>query len=488
MLFRSKSLTLVAPVGFQSSEKYFQQFFKKLDKKELNIFKKFQDRDLNVKMIKNNVNKINFIFGKKDPWITDEIRNYYINNFKEIAEITVLENYAHMSEEEGVKKVDFIENLFKVLSLSIIPILEKDLPVILPKVKSYEPTGTGESPLATISAWVNVKCPKCGGLGKRETNTMPQWAGSSWYYLRYMDPNNSKVLVDKKKEKYWNQVDFYVGGAEHATRHLIYARFWHKFLYDIGVVSTKEPFKKLESVGLIISEDGRKMSKRFGNIINPDEIVDNYGADTLRLYEMFMGPFNQAVSWNTKNIIGPRRFLEKLWRISEQISKQNIKKTNKEIEKTLHKTIKKVTEDIENMSFNTAISSMMILIKEIEKQIINNNENVISKKDFKKFLQILAPFTPHITEELWYIFGEKQSIHISNWPEWDSDKIIEKNVRIAIQINGKVRAEIMTSKDMTKEKVKLLAQKNKNILNWIKNKKIKRIIYIPNKIINIVIN
>ncbi len=355
----------------------------------------------------------------------------------------------------------------------IIPVKEKDLPIILPEVKSYEPTGTGESPLADISDWVNVK----GGF-KRETNTMPQWAGSSWYYLRYMDPNNDKALVGKDKEKYWNQIDFYVGGAEHATRHLIYARFWHKFLYDIGAVSTLEPFKKLQSVGLIIGEDGRKMSKRFGNVVNPDDIIKTYGADTLRLYEMFMGPFDQSISWSSEAIIGPRRFLEKVWKIGHRkfITTSDIK-----LKKVLHKTIKKVSEDIENMHFNTAISAMMILASEIEKALH------VSIKDFQMFLQILAPFAPHITEELWLISGEKKSIHISTWPSFDSKMIIDDEIKIVIQVNGKVRGEIMINKEDNEDKVKEEAFKNGSIAKYLVGQKVKKTIYIKNRLINIVI-
>lgn len=365
----------------------------------------------------------------------------------------------------------------------IIPVKEKDLPVVLPKVKSYEPAGTGESPLADITNWVNVKVGKGKNtkILKRETNTMPQWAGSSWYYLRYMDPNNNKTLVDKKKEKYWNQIDFYVGGAEHATRHLIYARFWHKFLYDIGAVSTKEPFKKLQSVGLIIGEDGRKMSKRFGNVVNPDDIVKIYGADTLRVYEMFMGPFDQTVVWNTKSIIGSRRFLEKVWRIGDRICHQTSKIVdNQSFISLIHKTIKKITEDIESMNFNTAISSMMILVNEMEKSEIN-------KSEFKMFLHILAPFAPHITEEIWKNLGEKKSIHISAWPKYDKKKIIEEMTKIAIQVNGKVRGEIMVSKDMTEEDVKSMALKDVNVSQWVSGKEIKKVIYVPGRIMNIVV-
>ena len=383
----------------------------------------------------------------------------------------------------------------------VVPVKERDLPVILPKVKSYEPTGTGESPLAGIDKWVNVK----GGF-KRETNTMPQWAGSSWYYLRFMDPNNSKALVDKKKETYWNQVDFYVGGAEHATRHLIYARFWHKFLYDIGVVSTKEPFKKLQSVGLIIGADGRKMSKRFGNVINPDSIVDIYGADTLRLYGMFMGPFEQIVAWNEDAIVGPRRFLERVWRIGEKVLKQKNSSSltlpgvpggthtvqNSSVSKFLNKTIKKVSEDIENMRFNTAVSSLMIFLNEVENllkgQTLDPKKGLaLSTEDYKKFLQILAPLAPHITDELWSLLGEKKSIHVSDWPKFDPQMIIDDEVKIAIQINGKVRGEAMINIEDSEDQIKDKALKNASVIKYLNDKTPKKVIYIKNRLINIVV-
>ncbi|OGI58101.1 leucine--tRNA ligase [Candidatus Nomurabacteria bacterium RIFCSPHIGHO2_02_FULL_37_45] len=381
----------------------------------------------------------------------------------------------------------------------VIPVKEKDLPVKLPKVKSYEPTGTAESPLANVSNWINVK--KGQKIFKRESNTMPQWAGSSWYYLRYMDPKNNKALVDKKKEKYWNMVDLYVGGAEHATRHLIYARFWHKFLYDIGVVENKEPFKRLQHVGLIIASDGRKMSKRFGNIINPDTVIHTFGADTLRLYEMFMGPFDQAVAWSEEAIIGPRRFLERVWKIGKKVKERETKdflslrprsRKGREpttlenplspfLQKLLHKTIKKVTEDIEAMKFNTAISSLMIFMNEVEKF------DSLSSDVYKKFLQILAPFAPHITEELWNMLGEKKSIHLSSWPKYDSEKIKDKEIKIIVQINGKVRAEILVEGDETEENIKQKSLKNEAVSKYTEDKEIKKIIYVKNRLINIVL-
>ena len=399
--------------------------------------------------------------------------------------------------------------LIHCLACGVVPVLEKDLPVILPKVKSYEPTGTGESPLAAIDKWVNVKCPKCKGPGKRETNTMPQWAGSSWYYLRYIDPKNKKVLVDKKKEKYWSPVDLYVGGTEHATRHLIYARFWHKFLFDIDVVNFKEPFLRLQNQGLILASDGRKMSKRWNNVVNPDDIVKTYGADTLRVYEMFMGPFDQSVAWNTDSIMGSRRFLEKVWRIGQSVADREFSRSSGRVasealqakqtklaqpdtqkfatssatlEKLLHKTVKKVTEDIESMSFNTAISAMMILMNEVEKNIES-----LKIENWKSILKLLAPFAPHMTEELWSVTGEKKSIHLSGWPIYDKNKIQDETVKIAVQVNGRVRAEIEVPAEAPEEEVKKLVLENEVVKNWTKNQEIKRFIYVKNKLANIVI-
>ncbi len=359
----------------------------------------------------------------------------------------------------------------------IIPLKDKDLPVKLPKVKSYEPTGEAESPLAAVSNWMNVKVN--GKVLKRESNTMPQWAGSSWYYLRYMDPNNKKALVDKKKDKYWNMVDLYVGGAEHATRHLIYARFWHKFLFDIGVVSTKEPFKKLQSVGLIIASDGRKMSKRFGNVINPDEIVKNYGADTLRMYEMFMGPFDQTAIWNEDNIFGVRRFIERVWRLSDKVTNT---KVPEKFEILLNKTVKKVTDDIESMSFNTSVSSMMILLNEMEKL------EFVPRKSFEVFLKILSPFAPHIAEEIWHKFGNKKLLVLESWPKADPKKLQEVEVKMAIQINGKVRGECLINFEMSEEEIVALAKQTAGVDKWLIGKTITKVIVVKNRLVNFVTN
>ncbi len=374
---------------------------------------------------------------------------------------------------------------------------EKDLPVMLPDVKSYEPTGTGESPLANITEWVNVPCPKCGGAARRETNTMPQWAGSSWYYLRFIDPKNSQELVNKEKEKYWMPVDLYVGGAEHATRHLLYARFWHKFLFDLGAVSTEEPFRKLFHVGLILAEDGRKMSKRWGNVINPDDVIREFGADSFRLYEMFMGPFSQSVNWSTKGVVGMKRFLERVWGINSKLQtlnaerNTNLKNEDKKLERLLHKTIKKVGEDIDNFKFNTAISALMILSNEMEKSVsgesASGGEKTIPKEYFEKLLILLSPFTPHIAEELWSEIGNKESIFLSRWPEYDKNLIKEDEIEMLLQVNGKLRDKIKALADISEEEAKKLAFESEKVKKEISGKEIKKVIFVKGRLINVVI-
>jgi len=368
----------------------------------------------------------------------------------------------------------------------VVPVPESELPLLLPDVKSYEPTGTGESPLAAISEWVNTKCPECGGKAKRETNTMPQWGGSCWYYLRYIDPNNDEVLVDKEKEKYWSPVDFYVGGAEHATRHLIYARFWHKFLFDIGVVNYEEPFIKLQHVGLIMGEDGRKMSKRWGNVINPDDIAEKYGADSLRVYEMFMGPFAQAVNWNTNGLIGARKFLEKIENFS--LSFVEPENDDEKILSLLHKTIKKAGEDIESFNFNTVVSALMILMNEIIEYKNKNLKSPLKIENFKSFIKILAPLAPHLSEEIWRRSGEKESIFKNSWPEFSLELIKDKNINLVIQINGKLRSTIEVPVDISEDLAFNLALKNENVQNNLAGKKIIKKIFVAGKLLNIVVN
>ena len=361
----------------------------------------------------------------------------------------------------------------------VVGIPESDLPLKLPEVKKYEPTGTGESPLANIKEWVNTKCPKCGGPAKRETNTMPQWAGSNWYFLRYIDPKNGKALADKEKIKYWMPVDHYIGGAEHAVLHLLYSRFWYMFLHDIGVVPSDEPFKKLTNQGLILAEDGQKMSKSLGNVINPDVVIGEHGADAFRMYEMFMGPLEMVKPWSTQGIIGISRFLEKVWRLFNK--KIDSKPLPKNIEALLHKTIKKVGEDIENLRFNTAISAMMILVNEI------GSLDHISKDFAKNFLLILAPFAPHMTEELWENIGEKPSIHRREWPKYDLELIKEEEITIVVQVNGKLRDNIIVASDASEDEIKKLASSSAKVKPFIEGKKIAKVIYVPKKLINIVV-
>lgn len=362
----------------------------------------------------------------------------------------------------------------------IVPLNEKDLPLMLPNVERYEPTGTGESPLAAIDEWVNCKCPKCKGKARRETNTMPQWAGSCWYYLRYMSPDCKKRFCDEKDEKYWMNVDLYVGGAEHAVLHLLYARFWHKVLYDLGFVKDKEPFQRLMNQGLILGEDGEKMSKSRGNVINPDDVIKGYGADTLRMYEMFMGPFEAVKPWSTKSIEGCFRFLQKVWRLVEEGNVVDECPVN-ELRKLMHKTIKKVGEDIENFHFNTAISQMMILANEIQKQ-----KNV-SKPMMKKFVKILSPFAPHMCEEIWEKLGEKNTLAYEPWPEYDSKLIIDDTFQLVFSVNGKMRGMKEVPIGISQEDAISAAMEDEGVKRNTEGKEIVKTIYVPDKLVNIVV-
>ncbi len=353
-----------------------------------------------------------------------------------------------------------------------VPVPEKDLPVTLPKVKKYEPTDTGESPLAVMEKWVKVKCPVCENWAQRETDTMPNWAGSNWYFLRYTDPKNAKELADKKALDYWMPVDWYNGGMEHTTLHLLYSRFVFKFLWDIGAVPREignEPYKKRTSHGIILAEGGVKMSKSKGNVINPDTIVKEYGADTLRIYEMFMGPFEQMIPWDSKGIVGARRFLEKIYKLVQDAS---VKSQNEKLQALLNKTIKKVSEDIEAMKFNTAISAMMSFVNEW-----SNAEVGLNKKDVQKFLTILFPFAPHLASEL----GCKADV----WPKYE--EVVEKSVEVIISVNGKVRDKMEMASGLSQKEVENMVLISPKIKPWIEGKEIKKIIFVPNKLINIVV-
>ena len=355
-----------------------------------------------------------------------------------------------------------------------VPVPEEQLPVTLPDVENYAPAGDGQSPLANIADWVNTTCPTCGGEAKRETNTMPQWAGSSWYYLRYMDPKNDAALVSPEREQYWAPVDVYVGG-DHAVRHLIYARFWHKFLYDLGVVSTLEPFQRLEFLGFILAEDGRKMSKRWGNVINPDDIVKQVGADTLRVYEMFMGPFENTIAWSQDGVVGARRFLERVNGLAEHVAEIEPEAVTAQ----LHKTIKKVRDDIEEFKFNTAVSAMMIFLNLAEKE-------GLTQDSYETYLKLLAPFAPHLAEELWHEAGQTDSIHRAEFPVFDAALATETTVTIGVQVNGKVRGNITIAPDADETTAVAAAKTEPNVAKWLTAEPTK-VVYVPGRILNFIV-
>jgi leucyl-tRNA synthetase len=369
---------------------------------------------------------------------------------------------------------------------AVVGLSEKDLPLELPEVENYKPSGTGESPLANIPDWVNVTLPN-GSKARRETNTMPQWAGSCWYYLRYLDPQNSRQGWGPKKEKYWMPVDLYIGGAEHAVLHLLYARFWHKLLYDLGFVSTKEPFKKLVNQGMILGEDGQKMSKSRGNVINPDKVVGDYGADSMRLYEMFMGPLEAIKPWSMQCVEGVYRFLQRTWRMIVDENTGELAEAVKEADadettlRLLHQTIKKVGDDIESFGFNTAISQMMIFINHINKQEIR------PKSVVEKFILVLAPFAPHIAEELWERLGHTDTLAYQPWPEYDKDLIKEKEIELVIQVNGKIKDRIVVSADAEEEQIKQKAIGCKKVIAAMAGKQPKKVIVIKSRLVNIVV-
>jgi leucyl-tRNA synthetase len=361
-----------------------------------------------------------------------------------------------------------------------VPIDEKDLPLRLPMVESYEPTDNGESPLAKMTDWINTTCPCCGGKAKRETDTMPQWAGSSWYYLRYMDPHNKNAIASKEALNYWSPVDWYNGGMEHTTLHLLYSRFWHKFLYDIGVVPTPEPYAKRTSHGMILGENGEKMSKSRGNVVNPDEIVDEYGADTMRLYEMFIGDFEKAAPWSKASIRGCRRFVERYWNLQSVLIDGD--KIRPELEGAFNKAIKKVGEDIENIKFNTAIATLMALINDI------SNVKSINKEELRIFSILLNPFAPHVTEEVYEACKLGDGILAeAEWPEYDESKCVDESVEIVVQVNGKIKAKLNIPVDADKDVVLDLAKNDENVKKAIDGMKIIKEIVVPKKLVNLVV-
>jgi leucyl-tRNA synthetase len=416
---------------------------------------------------------------------------------------TAIEKINHWLEEQGVGKKEISYRLRDWLFSrqrywgEPIPIIhwedgttttvpEDQLPLRLPKTDNIKPSGTGESPLANVSEWVNVVDPETGLKGRRETNTMPQWAGSSWYFLRFIDPHNKTSLADYEKLKRWLPVDIYIGGAEHAVLHLLYARFWHKFLYDIGVVPTKEPFEKLFNQGMILGENNEKMSKSRGNVVNPDDVVDLYGADTLRLYEMFMGPLDASIAWNENGLEGSRKFLDRVWRLivdEEGKMRDRITTFNDgKLSKVFNQTVKKVTEDFEQLHFNTAISQLMVFVNEAYKADALPYEYIAS------FVQLLAPIAPHIGEELWAILGNEEGISYVAWPTYDESALVEDEIEVVFQVNGKVRAKAHVPADADKATLEQLAQENEAVKEQLNGKTIRKIIVVPNKLVNIVAN
>jgi leucyl-tRNA synthetase len=351
--------------------------------------------------------------------------------------------------------------------------------LLLPEVESYEPTDTGESPLANMNEWVNTTCPKCGGHAKRETDTMPQWAGSSWYFLRYIDAHNDKELASRENMEYWMPVDWYNGGMEHTTLHLLYSRFWHKFLYDCGVVNTPEPYQKRTSHGMILGENNEKMSKSRGNVVNPDDIINEFGADTLRMYEMFIGDFEKAVPWSMNGVKGCRRFLDRIWRAQQFLTDGD--EYSKELEISMHKTIKKVSNDFETLKYNTAIAAMMTFINDVY------DNGKINRAEFGTLLKLLSPVAPHIAEELWAELGFEGMLNQQKWPEWDENKTVEDMIEIAVQLNGKVREKIMIPSSLDKDQTEAAAISDEKVKALLEGKTIVKIIGVAGKLVNIVV-
>jgi leucyl-tRNA synthetase len=359
-----------------------------------------------------------------------------------------------------------------------VPLPESELPLELPMVERYQPTDTGESPLASMEDWVKTTCPSCGGPARRETDTMPNWAGSSWYFLRYTDPNNQHALASNEELGYWTPVDWYNGGMEHTTLHLLYSRFWHKFLHDIGVVPTAEPYQKRTSHGLILGENGDKMSKSRGNVVNPDEMVEKFGADSFRLYEMFMGAFDQPIPWSTQGLNGVNRFLKRVWDLQEKVSTEAPPDT--ETTRQLHQTIKKVSEDVETIKFNTAIAQLMTLSNRF------GSLEQINAGDFSAFVSLLSPFAPHIGEELWRRLGREDTVMYAAWPAWDESKLAAEQITIVVQINGKLRDKFTAPAGVSKKEMEEAALKLEKIQQHIGGKSVRKVITVPGKLVNIV--
>ena len=359
------------------------------------------------------------------------------------------------------------------------PIPESELPLELPEIETFEPGENGESPLAKAYDWIETTCPRCGGKAQRETDTMPQWAGSSWYFLRYMDPHNDEALASKEALEYWSPVDWYNGGMEHTTLHLLYSRFWHKFLYDIGVVPTKEPYMKRTSHGMILGENNEKMSKSRGNVVNPDEVVEEFGADAFRTYEMFIGAFDQSTPWSQQGLKGCYKFLERVWNLQSIVNDEE--GYSADLEKNINKAIKKVGEDFERMKFNTAIATMMSLVNDFSKK------GSVTKGEYKTLITLLNPVAPHMTEELWLTYGNGELLSLQPWPKYDEGKTVDDEIEIVVQINGKIKDKLMIPAGLDKDGTQEAAMNTEKIKGLIEGKNVVKVIAVPGKLVNIVV-
>ena len=469
-------LFLIASAIGNVEERDWKWFKEESKDSDIDTLRKFWEAPVKWEIIDKLVGSKNLVLSDDDPYIKIEM-------YKNLPAGWFYQLWSGFGHFDSKKYPELLNLVLTAKNIGWVPVLEKDLPVELPKVKKYEPTDTGESPLAAIEKWVKTKCPKCGGEARRETDTMPNWAGSSWYFMRYADPKNKKEFARGKNLKYWMPVDWYNGGMEHNNLHLLYSRFWYKFLYDIGAIPKEcgdEPYKKRTSHGLILGEGGEKMSKSRGNVVNPDDIVARFGADTLRVYEMFMGPFEQAIPWDEKGVVGVFRFLERVWKLGDKVANGK-NKISDGAERMLHKTIKKVGEDIEAMKFNTAVSQLMILTNALA------DEKIISRETWQDFLKTLAPFAPHIAEELWEKLGNKKSIHLAEWSKYNPALIVEEEIDLIIQVNGKVRDSVKVKADISEEEAKKIATESEKVKKWIEGQKIIKIIFVKGRLVNIVV-
>ncbi|HOX97313.1 MAG TPA: class I tRNA ligase family protein, partial [bacterium] len=482
-----KRLVLIAPAarGYLNLQGLQAAGF---EKKDLKVVDDFFQHGFEWNKIKNKSDDSLIYISEDDPYIQTSVVDYY----KELqARIKIFPNKGHFSSSKGeiYELPELINEFYEMINPGWQTVLENELPVVLPEIDDYLPTDEGDSPLAKKEEWVKTKCPVCGGEARRETDVMPNWAGSNWYFIRYTDPKNNQMMVDPERAKYWLPVDWYNGGMEHTTLHLLYSRFVWKFLYDIGAVPKEcgvEPYAKRTAHGMILGEGGVKMSKSKGNVINPDEYVKKYGADTLRVYEMFMGPFDQPIAWEDKSVNGVYRFLNRIWNLQGKLNNKEpdsrLRGNDKRgLETLLHQTIKKVGEDIEEMKFNTAVAQMMILVNELEKQ------DSVLITHYSLLITLLSPFAPHLAEEVWQNLGHQDSIQKEKWPEYDPRLIRADEFELVVQINGKVREKITVPAEISETEVKELVLKNEKVLKWLLDKEPKKIIYIKGKLLSVVV-